>query len=46
MGRTVYLEQQEGRKKRHLDRAARATLAVAAPTNQAEQGGQLHISSD
>jgi hypothetical protein len=28
-GKTVYLEQQEGRKKRRLDRAARAALAVA-----------------
>ena len=28
-GKTVYLEQQEGRKKRRLDKAARATLAVA-----------------
>jgi hypothetical protein len=28
-GKTVYLEQQEGRKKRHMDRAARAALAAA-----------------
>jgi hypothetical protein len=43
-GKIVYLEQQEGRKKRRLDRAARAALAAAA--NEAEQGGQLRISSD
>jgi hypothetical protein len=29
-GKTVYLEQPEGRKKRRLDRAARAALAVTA----------------
>jgi hypothetical protein len=29
-GKTVYLDQQEGKKKRRLDRAARAALAVAA----------------
>jgi hypothetical protein len=39
-GKTVYLEQQEGRKKRHLDRAARAALAAAA-AKQVERGGQL-----
>jgi hypothetical protein len=44
-GKTVYLEQQEGRKKRCLDRAARAALA-AASAEQAERGGQLQISSD
>jgi cell division protein FtsN len=44
-GKTVYLEQQEGCKKRHLDRAARAALAAAA-AEQAERGGQLQISSD
>ena len=44
-GKTVYLEQQEGRKKRRLDRAARASLATAA-ADQAEQGGQLRISSN
>jgi hypothetical protein len=44
--KTVYLEQQEGRKKRHLDRAARADLAVAAAAEQAERGDQLWISSD
>ena len=44
-GKTVYLEQQEGRKKRHLDRAARAALAATA-AEQAERGGLLQISSD
>jgi hypothetical protein len=44
-GEDVYLEQQEDRKKRRLDRAARATLA-AAVAEQAERGGQLQISSD
>jgi hypothetical protein len=44
-GKTVYLEQQEGRKKQRLDRAARAALAAAA-AEQAERGGQLQISSD
>jgi hypothetical protein len=39
-GEDVYLEQQEGRKKRRLDRAAPATLA-AAVAEQAERGGQL-----
>jgi hypothetical protein len=29
-GKTVYLEQQEGKKKRCLDRAARAALVAAA----------------
>jgi hypothetical protein len=42
-GKTVYLEQQEGRKKRHLDRAA---LAAAAAAEQAERGAQLRIPSD
>jgi hypothetical protein len=32
-GKIVYLEQQEGRKKRHLDRAAHAALAAATTTN-------------
>jgi hypothetical protein len=36
-GKTVYLEQQEGHKKRCLDRAARAALAATA--EQAERGG-------
>jgi hypothetical protein len=40
-GKTVYLEQQEGHKKRRLDRAARGALAAAAATEQAERGGQL-----
>jgi hypothetical protein len=44
-GKTVYLEQQEGRKKRRLDRVARAAL-VAAAVEQAERGGQLQISSN
>jgi hypothetical protein len=39
-GKTVYLEQQEGRKKRHLDRASRAALAAAAAVDQAEQDRQ------
>jgi hypothetical protein len=43
-GKTVYLEQQEGHKKRRLDRATRAAQAAAA--EQAERGGQLQISSD
>jgi hypothetical protein len=45
-GNTVYLEQQEGRKKRCLDRAARAALAAAVAAEQAERGGQLQISLD
>jgi hypothetical protein len=45
-GKTVYLEQQEGREKRRLDRAARAALVAAATADQAEQGGQLRISSN
>jgi hypothetical protein len=45
-GKTVYLEQQEGRKKRRLDRAAQAALAAATATEQAERGDQLRISSD
>jgi hypothetical protein len=40
-GKTVYLEQQEGRKERRLDRAARAAAAAAAAAEQAEQGAQL-----
>jgi hypothetical protein len=43
-GKTDYLEQQEGRKKRRLDRATRAALAVAAATEQVERGDQLRIS--
>jgi hypothetical protein len=42
-GKTVYLEQQEGRKKRHTDRAARA---AAAATAQAELGDQPQTPSD
>jgi hypothetical protein len=45
-GKTVYLEQQEGRKKRRLDRGARVALAAAATAEQAERGDQLRISSD
>jgi hypothetical protein len=46
-GKTMYLEQEEGRKKRHMDRAAHAALATAAvAAEQAEQGGQLQISFD
>jgi hypothetical protein len=37
-GKTVYLEQQEGRKKRCLDRAARAAATAAAAIEQAKQG--------
>jgi hypothetical protein len=40
-GKTVYLEQQEGRKKRCMDRAAHVALAAATVTEQAERGGQL-----
>jgi hypothetical protein len=43
-GKTVYLEQHEGRKKQRLDRAARVALAAAA--EQAERGGQLQIPLD
>jgi hypothetical protein len=45
-GKTVYLEQQEGRKKWHLDRAVREALAAAAAAEQAERGDQLRVSSD
>jgi hypothetical protein len=45
-GKTVYLEQQEDRKKRRLDRAARVALAAAAAAEQAERGAQLEIPSD
>jgi type II secretory pathway pseudopilin PulG len=45
-GKTVYLEQQEGRKKQRLDRAARAAATAAAAAEQAEQGAQLQIPSD
>ena len=43
--KTVYLEQQGGKKKRRLDRATRVVIAVAA-VDQVEQGGQLRIASD
>jgi hypothetical protein len=42
-GKTVYLEQQGGKKKRRLDRVTHAAITAV---DQAEQGGQLHISSD
>jgi hypothetical protein len=42
-GKTVYLEHQEGRKKRRMDRAARAAAATAA---QAELGDQPQTPSD
>jgi hypothetical protein len=45
-GKTVYLEQQEGRKKRRLDRAARAALAAVAANEQVERGAQLEIPLD
>jgi hypothetical protein len=45
-GKTLYLEQQEGRKKRRMDRAACAALVAVAATDQAERGGQLQISSN
>jgi hypothetical protein len=44
-GKTVYLEQQEGRKKRRTDRAARAA-ATAAAAAQAELGDQPQTPSD
>jgi hypothetical protein len=40
-GKTVYLEQQEGKKKRCTNRVARAALAEAVAAHQAERGGQL-----
>jgi hypothetical protein len=45
-GKTVYLEQQEGRKKRRTDRAARAAAAAAAAAAQAELGDQSQTPSD
>jgi hypothetical protein len=39
-GKTVYLEQQEGHKKRRTDKAARAAAAAAAAATQAELGDQ------
>jgi hypothetical protein len=44
-GKAVYLEQQWGKKKRRMDRATRAAVAVAAVAVQAEQRGQLRIAS-
>jgi hypothetical protein len=46
-GKTVYLEQQEGRKKLCMDRAARAAAASAtAAAEQAELGDQPQTPSD
>jgi hypothetical protein len=45
-GKTVYLEQQEGRKKTSMDRAARAAAAAAAAAEQAELGDQPQTPSD
>jgi hypothetical protein len=45
-GKTVYLEQQEGRKKQHMDRAARAAAEAAAAAEQAELGDQPQSPSD
>jgi hypothetical protein len=45
-GKNVYLEQQEGRKKRCLDRAAREVAAAAAAAEQAERGDQPQTPSD
>jgi hypothetical protein len=45
-GKTVYLEQQEGRKKRRTDRAAHAAAAAAAAAAQAELGDQPQTPSD
>jgi hypothetical protein len=45
-GKTVCLEQQEGRKKRHMDRVARAAAAAAAAVEQAELGDQPQTPSD
>jgi hypothetical protein len=45
-GKPVYLEQQEGRKKRCMDRAARAAAAAAAAAEQAELGDQPQTPSD
>jgi hypothetical protein len=48
-GKTMYLEQQEGRKKQRMDRAARAAAAAAAAAataEQAELGDQPQTPSD
>jgi hypothetical protein len=45
-GKTIYLEQQEGRKKRRTDRAARAATAATADAAQAELGDQPQTPSD
>jgi hypothetical protein len=45
-GKTAYLEQQEGRKKRRTDRAAHAAAVAAAAAAQAELGDQSQTPSD
>jgi hypothetical protein len=45
-GNTVYLEQQEGRKKRRIDRAARAAAVTATAAKQAKRGDQPQTPSD
>jgi hypothetical protein len=45
-GKTVFLEQQEGRKKRRTDREARAAAAAAAAAAQAALGDQPQTPSD
>jgi hypothetical protein len=45
-GKTVHLEQQEGRKKRRMDRAARVAAAAVAAAAQAELGDQPQTPSD
>jgi hypothetical protein len=45
-GKTVHLEQQEGRKKRRTDRASRAAAAAAAAAAQAELGDQPQTPPD
>jgi hypothetical protein len=45
-GKTIYLEQQEGRKKQRMDRAARAAATAAAAAEQVELGDQPQTPSD
>jgi hypothetical protein len=45
-GKTIHLEQQEGRKKRRMDKAASAATAAAAAAAQAELGDQPQTPSD
>jgi hypothetical protein len=45
-GKTVYLEQQKGCKKRRMDRVARVAAAAAAAAEQAELGDQPQTPSD